>query len=190
MNRLPISLAVILCARAMLPPAVLGQELRTLPHATEITEATSLVESEGGSFPRAEAAAEFPDYATIRLGSAERACTVVSNSGPARSGEFIIGAQIADLRSGRPGKVWWAPLHNSEDMELLVRGRLIDTPSDTLRWINKNVAFPVDPRAEPRKREEINDWFFPSRFILPKPGQWIVVATSGVNWGCFVLFAS
>jgi len=30
--------------------------------------------------------------------------------------------------------------------------------------------------------------FFPSWLDFPTQGQWMVLATAGANWGCFVLY--
>ena len=32
-----------------------------------------------------------------------------------------------------------------------------------------------------------NEWFFPTWPRFPTPGRWMLVATAGVNWGCFVI---
>jgi hypothetical protein len=113
----------------------------------------------------------------------DRTCTVGQGLGPVRSGEFVIGGQLSGkeaMIAGQPGKVWWAPLHHGRNMPpLVVRGRNLSAPSDTVRFTSAMVA----ASAAQSHRE----YFFPSGIIMPRPGRWLVIATSGANWGCFIL---
>jgi hypothetical protein len=91
------------------------------------------------------------------------------------------------MRAGRPGKVWWAPLHYAADMPpLVVRGRNSTTPGDTVWYTTSNVAWPVTPGA-PRVPPAERKYFFPSGITLPTAGHWVLIATSGSNWGCFIV---
>jgi hypothetical protein len=91
------------------------------------------------------------------------------------------------MRAGEVGKVWWAPLHYSHDMPpLLVRGRSLTNPRDTVRFTSARIAWPVFPGAKSVPEAELK-YFFPSGITIPKPGRWLLIATSGANWGCFIL---
>lgn len=112
-----------------------------------------------------------------------RTCAAGREIGPIRSGEFVIGGNLsgrAAMEAGRSGKVWWAPLHHGRKMPpLLVTGRSLSAPRDTLRFITSLVARTT---GQPPRQ-----YFFPSGIMVPKPGRWLMVATSGANWGCFIL---
>jgi hypothetical protein len=51
----------------------------------------------------------------------------------------------------------------------------IATPGVTVSW-----TFPSVVRNE-------NGHFFNTTFRFPETGKWLVVVTSGNNWGCFLL---
>jgi hypothetical protein len=101
-----------------------------------------------------------------------------------RSGEFVIGGQIA-TPPGRPAKAWWKPLVSTMDMTLLLRGRRLGgTPADTLRFETAEVVAPLHSETlEPYADEAA----FPAGNFFPSAGTWVVVATSRRNWGCFVI---
>jgi hypothetical protein len=64
---------------------------------------------------------------------------------------------------------------------LKVRAQLIGD-SDASFFLENGLGRPSRPGEQPREDE----WFFPSGITFSKPGEWVVVATSGRNWGCFV----
>ncbi len=81
-----------------------------------IVSAQRLVEAaqqEGARFPRGNPQAPPRTFGSI--GTPDRKCVEFLPSRSAfplvsrRSGEFKIGGQIAALKAGRPGKVWWNP---------------------------------------------------------------------------------
>jgi hypothetical protein len=115
-------------------------------------------------------------------GTADRRCTAVPRQGPVRSGDFAIWyGSLSDVQSGRENKVAWAPTENSREMALTVRAQLIGDPSASVS-LEHGLGRPYRPGEPPREDE----WFFPSGISFSKPGEWVVVATSGRNWGCFV----
>jgi hypothetical protein len=136
------------------------------------------------------AAAEAEGRAYAAPGDTTRKCVRGWRIGPAHSGEFTIGGDISSdfpLKAGHVGKIWWAPRYNSESMPpLVVRGRNLWTPKDTIRWTSANVAYPSSGVFQARANQK-HDYFFPSGFSLPTRGRWLVIATSGQNWGCFFL---
>jgi hypothetical protein len=157
-----------------------GQRL-SIPRGNTETELKAEAEKEGAVYSRTP----------TRVTEAEpRVCAIGLGLGPARSGEFTIGGNLgggAAMRAGRPGKVWWSPLYATRDMPpLLVRGRSLTNPQDTVRFTSANVAWPVTPGAPPIPEAE-RKYFFPSGITIPTPGRWLVIATSGPNWGCFIL---
>ena len=162
------------------PRALSAQELTT-PRGSGEAEIVAAAEAEGATYPHAQ---------QVAVPEAARVCVVGSESGPATSGEFTIGGNLAgsaSLRAGRAGKIWWAPRHHAADMPpLLVRGRNLTTPTDSVRFTTANIAWPVVPGAAPVPPGE-RKHFFPSGPTLPSAGRWLVIATSGSNWGCFIL---
>lgn len=110
-----------------------------------------------------------------------------------RSGEFVIAGQFDfanGLRAGRANRISWAPLFNAAVMPpLLIEGRNL-SGSDSIRTRVVSVAqvgnyFPRDrAKAAPSGTHE---YFYPSSISLPSRGSWMLVATSGPNWGCVIL---
>ena len=145
------------------------------------------VEAEGARHVR-RAATNLPPSFKSSSGTAERVCVIGDEMGPVRSGDFLIGGHLGGsvaTRGGRQGKVWWIPLHNTEKMPpLVVRGRKLTAPTDTFRFTTSVVAYPNSQGSLPALRRE---YFFPSGITIPTTGTWVIVATSGANWGCFVL---
>ncbi|HUE90345.1 MAG TPA: hypothetical protein VMO26_30035 [Vicinamibacterales bacterium] len=164
-----------------------------IPSGNTVAEIIAAAERQGQAFSRYETPQEpTPVLATHRRGSAERRCVEGFEFGPVRSGEFVIGGQLAGSRmmtAGRRGKVWWAPLNHSLDMPpLVVRGRNLSSRTDTVHYSTPDVAWPVTPGALPIP-EARREYFFPSGISLPTRGRWLLIATSGSNWGCFIISA-
>jgi hypothetical protein len=160
---------------------VLAQSLR-VPQGASEAQIVAAAHADGEAYPRF--------LTTAPRDALPRRCVAAWEIGPAQSGEFTIGGNLAGsvaMRAGRPGKVWWAPLHYAADMPpLVVRGRSLTTPSDTLIFTTAKIAWPVTPggpRVPPAQRK----YFFPSGITIPGPGRWLLIATSGPNWGCFIL---
>jgi hypothetical protein len=186
------SLIALAAQFLILTHPVQGQ-IRSIPGGTSESELVANAHAEGNIFPRAEIRREpYPDFAAVQNGSAERRCVEGTEKGPIRSGEFVIGGQLQGsvaMPAGQPGKIWWSPLNHSMNMPPLeVRGRSLVEVADTLRFTTGRVGWPSAPGAPPVPEAE-REYFFPSGITLPKPGRWLVIATSGENWGCFIVAA-
>ena len=122
-------------------------------------------------------------------GTPERKCVRAEADGNLRSGEFFIGTRLTQLRVGKEGKVWWVPVQQlPEMMQLLVRGFSVESPEDSLRFVNHDWTLLTN---YPKKFEDRPyDGMFPGGLTLPTPGPWAIVGTSGPNWGCFILEAT
>jgi hypothetical protein len=181
----------VVVATALLTTGSLdAQELR-IPSGNNEAEIIANAEAEAASLPRRPSpAAPGRNFSASQNGTAERRCVEGSEMGPIRSGEFVIGGMLGGtsaLHAGRAGKVWWAPLHHARDMPpLVVRAHRLSMPGDTVRFVMSNVASPVTPGAPPVPEAE-RQYFFPSGINVPQSGRWLLVATSGQNWGCFIL---
>jgi hypothetical protein len=150
-------------------------------------------EREGASFPR------YPESDSLRgmllsqyPGSPARNCVRPDpNNAGMRTGDIAIGASIHRLMAGKGDKIWIATAHDPtrERLALLVRAvRLTNDlePSvpDTLRIVNLSYAYAAPPPPAPNRGVS----FFPSRsFMLPKAGDWLLIATAGSDWGCIIL---
>ena len=156
-----------------------------LPSGSSAEQIIEKIEEEGRAHPPAGAAFELPyEFTTTDwIGSEERLCVTVSETVKARSGEFVIGGRISELQHNEARKVWWAPLHNSDPMKLVVRARQLDPRSATSRFESDLVA---RPSGGNRDWGDVN-WFFPSGYDVPSAGRWALVATTGANWGCFIV---
>jgi hypothetical protein len=121
-------------------------------------------------------------------GNQDRECVEARGMGPVRSGDFIIGGELGDdppIFPRVPAKIWWAPLHNSESMDsLVIVGERLSSPMQ-MRLALGTIAFPLWPgqTIPPARRE----YFYPSGTIIPDWGRWLLVASSGANWGCFIV---
>lgn len=140
-------------------------------------------EAEGDAYSRGQTpdprrAARLDKYA----GSAARRCLRAGRSGEAlRSGDFAIGRGITMMQAGIPTKVFWIPLHDPSGAALHLRATRLsagESPPDTLRRTLVNVA---------TTGERTTTAFYPGAFKLPRPGEWLVVATSGPDWACVLV---
>jgi len=125
------------------------------------------------------------NFRTEVNGTSDRKCVEGYERGPVRSGEFVIGGQLGGMlgaTAGLPAKIWWAPLHFGSSMPtLVVRMRNLAAPTDTVVVSNNRIGFVKSSESGG------NEYFFPSGITLPRAGRWLLVASSGPNWGCFIL---
>ena len=172
------ALALLLLGRSFVGHA---QSL-TVPPGTSWSEIVAAAETDGRIYPRSNAS----------TASAPRTCVTGWDVGPASSGEFTIGGEISDrlpLRAGKVGKIWWKPANAAANMPpLLVRGRNLSSPTDTVLFRSTQIAWQGVAGAPPDHATS-RSYFFPSGFSVPSPGRWVVIATSGRNWGCFIVTA-
>lgn len=154
----------------------------SIPNGATRDSVIGAAQLEGQAFPRIH---ERPDD------TVPRRCILGRGAGPARSGQFTIGGMLGDDRAmvaGRQGKVWWRPLDGAQNMPpLVVRGRNLSNLRDTIRFTTSAVAYPVPLFSRASVNESKREYFFPSGITIPTSGEWLVVATSGANWGCFIL---
>ena len=160
-----------------------------------LAQAQRLAVAEGGRSAAilASAEAEGATFYARRGREATPRCTEGHEVGPAESGDFTIGGMLGGgkaLRAGRIGKIWWRPAHASATMPpLTVRGRNLSTLRDTVSFSTATVAWPQPTFPLPIPPVNSREYFFPSGFSVPTAGRWLVIATSGDNWGCFILTA-
>jgi len=190
LKRDSVRLATVACCAASLLRAqrVRQTSAETLPIRHTVEEA----EREGADYPRGATPAHRQTlFAGSPVGTAERKCV----PGPTpelavseiRSGDFVIGGQIGGWRTataGRQSKIWWVPYHNPFEhaTKLLVRGARLGAASDTVRFTQPDWAWPSGGLK--------TDSFFPSGVTLPTTGMWLLIATAGDDWGCFILRAT
>jgi hypothetical protein len=160
-------------------------------HASAQTLRVPRGETEAAIIAAAEAdGAAYPHPARDSSAAAPRRCVAGHDVGPEKSGEFTIGGMLGGPRgmvAGREGKVWWSPLYRAANMPpLVVRGRRLVAPMDTLWFTSDRIAWPV-PGPHMQVPESERQYFFPSGITMPREGRWLVIATSGANWGCFIL---
>ena len=162
------SLSRVIVLIAALPASAFAFQARSIP------EDVRRAEAEGSRYRRAAGNAD---------SVAPRKCVNGIGMGPARSGQFTIGGNLSGmwgLQAGHVGKVWWTPVYRGKEMPPLeVRARSLTRPRDTTRYTTTRVAYTVSGATR--------TYFFPSGIMIPNPGRWLVVASSGDNWGCFIL---
>jgi len=130
--------------------------------------------AEGAKHPKA-GGTEPVMYADA-FGPKERQCVDAEKHVTARSGEFVAGPFDAHvMMAGLGRKVWWTPRQGAAMPPMQLRAVKIGSPDTTVTW-----TFPSVVRNE-------NGYFFNTTFRFPEVGKWLVVVTSGENWGCFLL---
>jgi hypothetical protein len=143
-----------------------------------------LAEAEGTRFPVSTGpdSSQFTVRARRSTGTSEHKCVEASASMFVRSGDFTVagfGAYGPSWHTGW-GKLNWFPDHPSpaSPAELVVRAARLDESAPP--WIFERrggLAHAVGAMA---------DFSYPSGFILPTVGRWMLVARAGANWGCFI----
>jgi hypothetical protein len=163
-----------------------AQQLGSLPTVVD-RSGLGLIEAEGGRYPELPPSHPDPLYWRDDVeGTSERRCVAVPPTGPTagaiRSGDFMVTYNaLWQPRVGEQHKVAWAPAENAPQMALQVRGQLMGDPAAPV-VINSGLGRATRPGEPPRD----DQFFFPSGVTFSKPGEWVMVATSGRNWGCFV----
>jgi hypothetical protein len=116
-------------------------------------------------------------------GSSERICVEVPfrRGVIVRSGEMIIGGTIGYPTPNGRIKIWWRPLKTSEGMTLSVVGQKIGTDDELVRYTTSG---PTIASSSGNRRPD--DLFFPGIMVFSSPGKWVIVGTSGAQWGCFL----
>ncbi len=184
-------LLVIVFGSVLVPAAQTSGQSQAIVGGDDPLVVLARIEREGVAHPRQS---KDPDFLLFReefgyRGGGDRVCRDVAWSEPIWSGDFAIGGAIGTdgpypLRAPHGGKIWWVPAASSDSMTLVVRGRNLDPPYDELRFESDMVAYPVPPVLGPNQE---NHGFFPSGMAIPSGGRWALVATSGGNWGCFIV---
>jgi len=97
---------------------------------------------------------------------------------------------LSEPRDKKTGemKVWWAPMHHTAQMRLLVRGRRAGS-GETTDFRSSDVSWPIPRRGDVVPVSE-RAYFFPSGVVFSSAGTWVLVAIQGSDWGCFVLTVS
>jgi hypothetical protein len=128
-------------------------------------------------------------------GTAERRCVVAGAyvaytsmpNGSLRSGDFIVRGEFSKASCGgfqavKEHKVLWVPLHGSSlhKPALVVRAARIGNAADSVRLRIEGLTHGTSGESEPL-------YGYPSEVSFPSAGQWVIVATAGNDWGCFVL---
>lgn len=157
--------------------------------ARKIPATVAAAEAEGAKYPRG------PMPKTVLWafdrpfgGTAERRCVAVAPDvslapgGSLRSGDFIIRSGLLSWvwpHANGEYKVLWLPLHTPRDIRetLLLRATRVGQSADSIRIRIPAAGTPGAPRSASG---------FPSLVTFPKAGQWVVVATAGNDWGCFL----
>lgn len=145
-----------------------------LPIPLTVAEA----EAEGSTWPRRLEPSTQPVAEREPFASPKRAECVKGYGlglGPVRSGDFVIGGNIESPAGLR--KVWWTPSHPSVAFSLVVRVRRIDSPPDSARLSMSDWAVSIPSGG----------FFYATGFNWPTFGHLMVIATSGPDWGCFLL---
>jgi len=185
MERARAAVLILIVVHGVLGEDLSGQAPVAGPRADE-APLVAQAESEGAKQSRLDPPATLgANFRTEVTGTSERKCVEGHEVGPVRSGEFVIGGQLGGRKgavAGTPAKIWWATLHSSSAMPtLIVRMRNLAAPGDTVSIASNRIGFVKSSVTGE------NDYFFPNVITFPRAGRWLLVASSGSNWGCFIL---
>jgi hypothetical protein len=141
-------------------------------------------EAEGATYPRATSAvAGQGEPRTCLVVKPERIVLPQSQGGDPRDRQLVFGDFFAlSISFG------WGPTYEIAKLPLeplvvepigkglLIRVVRLDPPDESTTYELRDLNL-TNPRRP----------FFPSWPRFPTPGRWMVIATAGANWGCFVL---
>lgn len=172
---------------ALATSALVAQPARKAVSADSVPAAIAQAELDGGRHPHPSlsdsATALFLSIA--RNGTSDRKCVDAGASFDVRSGEFVVrGISLyRSLWHQGNSKLGWVPAYASwsSPIPLTVRAARLDGSNDQVVFQQTNLA---------HLRASTSDLIYPSGFPLPSVGRWLLVATAGPNWGCFVFTLS
>ncbi|MDX2260088.1 MAG: hypothetical protein SFU84_00145 [Gemmatimonadales bacterium] len=110
---------------------------------------------------------------------------MTTNSQAVRSGDFIAGPfeTYNDVWKQGYGKLWWHPSEMTPKPPLLVvQATRLDEQAESRVFESSDIAWP----SGPKESEATSLKFYPTGIRLPSLGRWMLVATAGNNWGCFI----
>jgi hypothetical protein len=165
------SRAISVLLIGLTPSVIIAQTVAPPPRTVEAAEA------EGARHPKTSATADDAMYADA-FGPRDRPCVDAETHVTARSGEFVAGPfdyHVMMNPAAPRRKVWWALKQTAIMQPMHLRAVKIGAPEVTVAW-----TFPSVARNE-------NGFLFPTTFRFPEVGKWLVIVTSGDNWGCFLL---
>ena len=150
--------------------------------ADSMPRTTREAEAQGARHPRTAPNNPFPAASPdATTGSPERTCVSVSGFNSARSGDFLasgFGEYDQVWRAGL-GTISWQPTNvtNAKEPPLVVRATRLDF----------GIATRVFEFSAISRSAGGNTLVYPTGAHLPTSGTWMLVATAGPNWGCFLL---
>jgi hypothetical protein len=174
---------IILCAAV----SICLRPVKVVAQAVAATVAQA--EAEAIGFPRFSATVPRQPFFADKpfAGTSDRRCVPSSTddpqaSGSLRSGDMIVRGRLSGpsgLQAGKEHKILWLPLHGDRTrrIDLVLRATRIGHPADSLRRTIPGIVTGGGGRMNG----------YPSSVSFPSAGQWLVVATAGDDWGCFVL---
>lgn len=195
MSRLAVAAAIVSVSTTLVrtaprqtppaPPAVpnvAGVALRDIASA----------EAEGASYPRGRADLGQLGQDVGDAGTIERKCVDTREAGSVRSGDILAGPFSMFKTAWQQGrtKIWWMPQDFNvgacpgmwqacAGTELIVRATKLDHPEERT----------VQRFWDHARSSQTSTYFFPTGASLPSAGRWMIVATTGRNWGCFLVDA-
>ena len=176
---LTTAMMVALASRATGQSQWLG---RPAVPADSVPRSVLQAEARGSRHPLATANNEGASATNTSIsGTRERRC-VETDSNAVRSGDFVAGpfAYYNDIWRSGQGKLWWHPSEMIPKPPLLiVQVTRLDQEGESRVFESSDIAWPSGPEATSIK-------FYPTGFRLPSVGRWMMVATAGNSWGCFV----
>lgn len=142
-------------------------------------------EARGSIHPRATPNNEGTSASdTLMGGTRERRC-VHAGANAVRSGDFVAGpfAYYNEIWHQGYGKLWWHPAEMPPKPPLLiVQATRLDAEAESRVFESSHIAWP----SGPTESEATSIKFYPTGIRLPTAGRWMMVATAGNSWGCFV----
>jgi hypothetical protein len=171
------------------PPACEAQLARASANDS-VARTIAEAEAQGRAYPRTERAPTFPAAVDTlaHIGTAQRVCVDAGTANVVRSGEFYAGPFAGYSENWHTisnwYKLWWQPAHLPDadvPFGLTVRIALLDSVSETYVMRTTSQIMPAAQLAMMNHTP-----FFGSEIHLPHTGRWLMVASTGANWGCFV----
>ncbi|HTR78278.1 MAG TPA: hypothetical protein VMH39_09215, partial [Gemmatimonadaceae bacterium] len=117
------------------------------------------------------------------VGTSDRRCVEVGAADIARSGDMFAGNFVPAARTPRTreAKFWLQPTHRPQPgvpITFVLRATRLDTVS--AGWVRESEPFGLHVAPPAAVADPIGLW-------LPSAGVWMLIATAGEDWGCFVV---